>query len=467
MKSNTSKLVKNSALLMIGNFSSKLLVFLLVPFYTSVLSTEEYGISDILVTTINLIYPILSLMIETAVLRFCLDENPDRKTVFSTALWINMIGFSVLVPLAVAIIPHTTLKDYLPYFLGYYVTHTAYVILMNYTKGIGKVSYYSITSVLNTAIVIFCNLLFLLQLKIGVQGYLLSMIIGYLVSSAFIIIATKAWRDVALPGKLDSDLTKKMIKYSLPLIPNSLSWWISNSSDRYILAFFRSMSDVGIYTVSYKIPSIITVVSNILMNAWEISAVDDFGTEKNRLFFSKMYRNYLNLQIICCAIIMVLVKPLAVILFQKDFYDAWLFVPALLYASIFNTLNNFVGTVFTAAKKTKSLFTTTLIGALVNIGLNFCLIPFWGAQGAAVATAISYITIYVLRMIKSSKIIKLDINMFDNVLKLVLVGGLAVAACINTIASVVLCVVILILEYKFIANLVTAIISKLRKKLKK
>ena len=154
---------------------------------------------------------------------------------------------------------------------------------MNYTKGIGKVSYYSITRVLNTAIVIFCNLLFLLQLKIGVQGYLLSMIIGYLVSSAFIIIATKAWRDVALPGKLDSDLTKKMIKYSLPLIPNSLSWWISNSSDRYILAFFRSMSDVGIYTVSYKIPSIITVVSNILMNAWEISAVDDFGTEKNRL----------------------------------------------------------------------------------------------------------------------------------------------------------------------------------------
>ena len=464
MKSNEKKLVKNSILLMIGNFSSKLLVFFLVPFYTTVLSTEEYGISDLLVTTINLLYPLFSLMVETAVLRFCLDKKSDRKTVFSTAVWIDLAGFLALVPLAIVIIPHTTLKDYVLYFVAYYFTHTAYSVLMNFVKGIEKVHIYSIAGVCNTAILITCNLILLLGFGIGIRGYLLSMIIGYTITSIIIAISIKAWKYIQIPSKLDHNLSKSMIKYSLPLIPNSLSWWVSNSSDRYILAIFRSINDVGVYSVSYKIPSIITTVSNILINAWEISAVDEFGTENNRLFFSKMYRNYLNLQVVGCTFILMLLKPLASVLFQKDFYSAWIFVPALLYASIFNTLNNFVGTIFTAAKRTKSIFTTTLTGAFVNIGLNFCLIPFWGAQGAAIATAISYIVIYLMRMIKSRDILKLDINMFDNSLKLVLVGILAITTCINTTITLILGAIVLIIEYKFVLEILTMLKSKIRKR---
>lgn len=455
-----NKLLKNSMLMLIGNFASKLLIFFLVPFYTSILSTEEYAISDLLVTTINLLYPLFSLMIETAVLRFCLDDKEDHSQVISTALWLELIGFLILTPLSVFIMPHTSLGAYIGYFLLYYIIHSFYMLLMNFAKGRNNVGAYVFAGVCNTIVLIICNILFLAKFRLGISGYILSMIIGYTVTSVFLMIGTKAHRFIRAPWKLNRTISKNMINYSLPLIPNSLSWWVSNSSDRYIMKIFRATSELGIYSVAYKIPSIMMTISNIMMSAWEISAVDDFGTEKSRLFFSKMYKNYLEIQVICCTGILLLIKPLAFILFQKDFYTAWLFVPALLYAGVFSTLSAFLGTIFTAAKKTNSIFATTMLGACTNIALNFALIPAFGGQGAAIATAIGYIVTFVARMIGSRKIMKFEINYTETVIKMLLLAAVSVATCIDTRISVTFGVVILLVERKYIYYMSKAAIKK-------
>ena len=453
MKQEEKKLLKNSVLLIVGNFSSKILVFLLVPFYTSVLSTEEYGISDLLVTTVNLVYPIVTLMISTAVLRFSLDKDGNSKQILSTGFWIQFVGFVFLTAVSLLFFRHTSYAQYLWYFIAYYGTFTVYTLLLQYAKGMEKVAIYAFASVINTVILIGCNLLFLLRFHLGVQGYISSMIIAYGTTAIIVFFGSGAWKDITSPGKIDKAIAKSMVRYSVPLMPNSISWWVSNSSDRYIMNMYRTKDELGVYSVAYKIPSIMSTVTSILLNAWEISAVDEFGTEKSRKFFSQMYKHYFEILTILCVLIMMLVKPLASILFQKDFYSAWLFVPALLFASVFNTMSAFLGTIFTAAKKTNSIFTTTMLGALTNIALNFALIPSFGAQGAAVATAIGYIATYAARMVGSRKIMKLEINYTEGIIKIILLAAMAVATCIDTRISIAVGLVILFVERKYIIEL--------------
>ena len=463
MKQEGKKLLKNSMLLIIGNFSSKILVFLLVPFYTSVLSTEEYGISDLLVTTVNLVYPILTLMISTAVLRFSLDKDGKSEQILSTGFWIQFVGFALLTAVSLLFFGHTSYAEYRWYFVAYYGTYMIYTLLLQYAKGMEKVKIYAFASVINTVILIGCNLLFLLKFHLGIKGYISSMIIAYGVTALIVFIASGAWRDIISPRKIEKAIAKSMLCYSIPLMPNSISWWISNSSDRYIMNMYRTKDELGIYSVAYKIPSIMSAVTGILLNAWEISAVEEFGTEKNRLFFSQMYKHYYKILTILYVIIMILVKPLASILFQKDFYTAWLFVPALLFASVFNTMSAFLGTIFTAAKRTNSIFFTTMLGALTNIILNFVLIPSYGAQGAAIATAVGYIATYIARMVESRKIMKLEINYTEGIIKIVLLAAMAVVTCIDTRIALAVGIIILYSERKYIIELSRMINTKIRK----
>lgn len=460
MKQEEKKLLKNSALLIIGNFSSKILVFLLVPFYTSVLSTEQYGISDLLVTTVNLVYPILTLMISTAVLRFSLDKAGNSKQILSIGFWIQLAGFVLLTTVSLLFFRKTSYAEYLWYFVAYYGTFTVYTLLLQYAKGMEKVAIYALASVINTFILISCNLVFLLKLHLAIQGYIMSMIIAYGSTALIVFFGSGAWRDITTPGKIDKAIVKSMVHYSVPLMPNSISWWVSNSSDRYIMKIYRGADELGIYSVAYKIPSILSTVTSILLSAWEISAVDEFGTEKSRKFFSQMYKHYFEILTVLCVLIMMLVKPLASVLFQKDFYSAWLFVPALLFASVFNTMSAFLGTIFTAAKKTNSIFTTTMLGAVTNIVLNFALIPTFGAQGAAIATAIGYIATYVARMIGSQKIMKLEINYTEGIIKMVLLAGMAIATCIDTRISLLAGIIILFIERKYIYDLIRIVWQK-------
>ena len=457
------KLIKNSALMFIGQFASKVLVFFLVPFYTSVLSTEEYGISDLLVTTTNLAYPFFTLMISTAILRFCLDKAGDPYEIFSAGLWIDLTGSIFVMVISFAVFPLIMEQKYLPYFLIYYLVYAINALLLNFLRGVNDVKAYSMSGVLHTALLISLNLLLLLVFKLGIIGYLLSMIISLGIVDSILLIRTKIVKRIISPWSIDKSLLTGMIRYCIPLIPNQMSWWINNSSDRYIMNIYRTTSELGIYSASYKIPAIISTTMTIFNGAWEISAVDDFGSEKSRRFFSETYEQYLHLLVVISTFVLFCLHPIAVLLLRKDFYSAWVFVPALLYATLFHGLSGFIGTIFTTAKKTKIIFLTTILGAISNIVLNFCLIPSYGAQGAAIATAIGYIVTFVSRVILSKKIMVLIFNYKRDLLVLVLLLAACIFTCINTIASLCICVTILLIEIKFVYKLLSTLFGIVRK----
>lgn len=460
MYEKEKKLMINSALLLLGNFSSKILVFLLVPFYTSILSTEEYAVSDLLVTTVNLLYPFFTLMISAAVLRFCLDKGEDVKQIFTIGLSIEIVGIGILSILSF-FIKTGALVEYRGYFIAYYAAYALYTLLLQYAKGTEKVFIYAAASVCNTVVLLSCNLLFLLKFNLGIKGYVLAMICSFAVTAVLLFWGSGAWKDIISIRKVDRRKAKEMVAYSLPLMPNSISWWISNSSDRYIMRIFRDLSELGLYSISYKIPSILSTISGIMINAWEISAAEEYGNEKNDQFFSKIYHHYVEMLMVISTILIVMVKPIATILFQNEFYNAWKFVPILIFASVFNVLSSFLGTIFTAAKKTRSIFITTVIGALSNIALNFCLIPKFGAYGAAIATAASYILTFVARIYGSQKIMKLHYNKINHLVKFTLLFLLTCMSSMDFLGGYIIGTIIFVIEYRYIVSLLKMIFSKI------
>ena len=275
--SKYKKLGKDFVLLFIGNFSSKILVFLMVPFYTTCLSTEQYGIADLITTTVTLLCPILTLTINEAVMRFALDKERDKGQVFSVGLYVTVLSIFALLAIMPLICLSKSLKEYSTLVVAYYVANIASLLIGQFTKGIDDVKTYTISGIIQTSLNVSLNILFLLVFKFGIEGYLWANIMGLFFGMIYSFFRIKTVNYILPISKIDRQLVKEMVLYSLPLIPNNLAWWVANSSDKYMISYFLGASSLGVYSVAYKIPSIMTTVTSLFAMAMRISSVDGFG----------------------------------------------------------------------------------------------------------------------------------------------------------------------------------------------
>ena len=262
-KNSRSKyLLKNTVIFALGNFSTKLIAFFLVPFYTYVLTTEEYGVINLIFTLATLIGPFLMVNLQDAVRRFALESNADHKAILSIEWGVIIVGHLfglLLIPLAKMYAP---ISSYSLELYFYIVSLSANTIFLEYLRGIEKMKAYSICSVLSSLIIAVLNIFFLTRMQLGVSGYFLAYIIAFTFSSLIAIIIGKQYT-VFREWKWDKTLFRNMIKFSIPMIPNSLLWWVSSSSDHIMVTHFINAAANGIYTVSYKIPTLISTVSNM------------------------------------------------------------------------------------------------------------------------------------------------------------------------------------------------------------
>lgn len=461
------KLGKNVLLMTIGSIGSKVLTFLLVPLYTSCLSTSDYGVSDLIVTIISLLMPLFTLQISESLLRFALDKELDKKQVFNIGIKINCIGFIVLLIFSPIFIFIPLLKNYYFYFLGYYFSYSIYVALSNFTCGFGEIRLYTGIGVFQTVSLLGSNIILLTIFQRGIQGFLLSYIISYSLSSMGLFIFGKQYKLVILPSNIDKSIQKEMIRYSLPMIPNSISWWISNSSDKFIVTAICGASVMGIYSVAYKIPTILSVFYNVFMSAWRISSVDDFGSDTTREFYSKIYRIIESSLVMLASFIILFNRILSKIFFANEFFEARFFVPVLVIAFLIHGLGEFFGSIYTASKKTKMLFYSSLTGAIINIVLNIMLIPRLSGIGAALATLISYCVILGIRIVHTKTIMSFEIDFKKSVVS---ISILILMCLIQTFEltgargySTLLCIILLLVNLKEILEVVFHFLGRKKK----
>ena len=417
------KLFSDTAAFTISNFASKILVFLLIPLYTSVLTTEEYGIADLITNTVNVIYPLLTLCIMEATLRFTFDNGVCNEEVLFNSLFVIVLGEIV----ALLIIPfvrslNSEIYEYWPWFAVILLGFNLQQVISQYTKGIGKTRLFAISGVVQTAVIIAVNIVGLLFLHWGLFAYLLAIALGYYGTVLFLILTVPI--RIKKPH-LNVTLMKDMLNFSIPTIPTVIAWWISTSADKYIIIAYWGIVASGIYSVAYKIPSILTLFSNIFTSAWTISAMQWVDDKGNTAFQSTVY-NYFNIiNVLACGILILFSQTLAKILFSNDFYTAWHYVPLLLVAYVFSGLAGFMASSFRAAKYTKGLFSSTVIGAVTNIILNFFFVKAFGNMGAAFTTMIGFAVTFYIRSHSIKKVVDLKINLAKDTLAYALLFAMA------------------------------------------
>lgn len=406
-------LIKNMGLLAISNFGTKLLSFFLVPLYTSILTTAEYGIYDLFNTTIGILVPFFTLNIMDSVLRFSIDEDSDKTGIISIGSRILGIGF---VPLVVVTFVNY-IFDFVPIFKHYailfllmYIFTALMGIMTSFARGLDRIADISISGMLCTATIIGFNVIFLVIMHFGILGYFWANILGIAIQCIYLFIRTRAWKYIKLDYK-NASMQREMLSYSEPLIANAVAWWINSASDRYIVTWICGIAENGIYSVGYKIPSILNVFQTIFSQAWTLSAVHDFDPDDKDGFFSNMYNSYNCLMVFLCSGLILINKPLAKLLYAKDFYIAWRYVPFLLIAIVFGALSGYIGGIFSAVKNSKIFAQSTVVGAVSNIIMNFVFVSIIGALGAAIATAISYWIVWGIRVIHMKKYMKIRLHL--------------------------------------------------------
>lgn len=461
--------MKNMGILTISNFSSKILVFLLVPLYTSVLSTTEYGSYDLAVSIATLLYPILTLNIVDAVMRFSMDQTYDKKhiayigmkfvflsiVIFGigmymlniTGLWSNINGLELFV-------------------FFYYISYVFNQFLIQFAKGLEKVIDMGVAGVVSTVVTIASNVLFLLLFKWGLIGFFFANILTQLMSCLYLAVRIKVWKYIDFKCS-NKQLQKEMLLYSIPLIVTTVGWWVNSTADKYVVVFMLGFASNGVLSVAYKIPQIINTLQGIFIQAWQISAIKEYGERDTAEFYGNAFISINLLMCIACSWLILLTRPLAYVLYARDFYQAWQYVPFLLIASVLNCASGLLGPILSAQKNSKAMMWSALIGAGTNIIMNIVFVYFIGIQGATIATVVCSYIIYVVRKVAVGKEIKIDgYGIVLHTWGLLCVQAIIEIYLSNYILEAVIMVALLAINIKAIKHLLTMsknMITSLRK----
>lgn len=429
MKEKYRYLSKNVGLFALSGFIPKAMSFFLVPLYTNVLSTAEYGVSDLITTTAMLLVPIFTVDIQDAALRFALDKGYDNSSVFTLGVRTILIGTALvsLGCLGVSFLDIPGFDDsYLVFTaLMFFVTGGSNVMSL-FCRGVNEIKAVAVSSIVNSAVTLGCNIVFLLVFDWGLTGYLAANTVGSLVAMGIMFVMGGLGR--YLGGRVSRVLVREMYSYSFPLIFSVVAWWVNSASDRYILTWFCGVGVSGIYAIAYKIPSVLSMFGNVFSQAWSISAIKEFDPDDSDGFFGSTFALMSFAIALTCSAVMVANIPIASFIYAKDFFEAWRYVPPLLFSVVFDIMCQFIGGVFTATKDTKTLAYTTIAGALVNIALSFALIPPFGAFGAAFATMAGYGAVLVARLVALRKHIRMRVSLGKVVVSYSLLLGQLVVA---------------------------------------
>lgn len=435
-----AKLIKNSGIFAIANVGSHFISFLLVRFYTELLTTEQYGMIDVMVTTTSLVIPIISLAIVEAVLRFSIDDD-NPKDVFINGIVVAVCGSLAFALIGPLFIIRTSYSEYFVYMAILVFLTSIDNICAQHVRGIGKVSVFAIAGIIKTATLAGSNILLLLGLGMKIEGYLLSMIISEATSILFLMLASKAYCGLRLHPNVE--LLKQMTRYSVPLIPNSLSWWVMNAADKYAILLIIGASANGIYAVAHKLPSLINICNNLFFQAWQLSAVEESKSEKKSEFYSNVFNVLAVTLFMVAAILLLLLKPIMSVLAAAEYGEAWKYSPFLIIGMVFAAFSSFLGTNYVAMKQTNGALKTTIVGAVVNVVLNFVFIKMIGMNGAALATMISFAVTWLYRAIDTRGFVHITYRIPSLMISILLLIAEAVLMIegweYSTITGVIVC----------------------------
>ncbi len=470
------KLASNTIIFAIGTFSSKVLSFLLMPFVTRMMTSGDYGSADLVQQTVNVLIPIVTLQVNSAALRFSLDKAKNKSDVFTVGVRTTLAGFVVFLflayPISLIEINDFKLGDYIILVYVFVLVSGMRQLCQQFVRGSGHVKLFAVDGIIATATTLLFTFLFLGVFKWGVTGYIVAIIASDACSIIFYTITARLYRYLS-PRLFEKGITGQMLKYCVPLIPTVILWWIINVSDRYMITYFIGSSENGLYTAASKIPNFVVLFAQIFIDAWQLSAVDEYESESRGEFFTKVFRVYSGGVFAVASALILFCQLLTKILVAPSYYESWNYVPILIIATTYSCIVNFLASVYMAEKKSLMSLVTAMTGTVTNIVLNLILIPKLGATGAAIATVTAFVVVFITRAINTRKYIKINFKLPLMIIETVLLVVQTFLmlyfkeGVLLYVAESVLLAVMLLLNIKPITELAKLIFTKFLRRDKK
>ncbi len=467
MDKKYKRLISNTALFAISQFSSRLLFFVMAPLFSYWFESQALnGVRDLLNQLANFAIPIVSLGIANAIVRFGLEKENDKSHVYTNGILAIAMGTAVFVAASPLIAQIEWYSEYILLLCIYVPVSCLRTLNCQFTRASQQIRLYAIDGILTTVVTCILYFVFLRNMQLGPTGYLLAVIFADAFSVLFLFVRLKLWRFVKFT-KQSFPLFKRMLAYSLPLVPASIFWWVTNASDQLFVAAMLPEGEkwTAIYSASYRLPTILTIVSTIFTEAWQISAVTDSDRHTRSLFFTNVFKAYAGVMFVSAAGLILIAQPF-MMLYRSDYFIGWIFIPLLVIATVFSSLSNFLNSVYMVEKRSMLSLFTMMAAAVTNAVLNFVLIPIYGVNGAVIATLISYVLVFVLRVISTKTILSMKFSplmLFVNIVLITLQAFITIMQ-INywPIISVLICTAIFAFNIKSLWGTFKNIVRKRR-----
>lgn len=447
-----TQLLKNTVIIAIGKLGTQILSFLLLPLYTAQLSQQEFGTYDFLVTLSVFLGPVITLLIEESMFRFLIDaENvKDKKQIITATIMyviFGMVSFTIIASIITAI----THYEFGMIFIIFVISDLMIILSNCMARGMGKIKIYSIANFVLGVFTILLNILFILVFKMQATGLLLANTIANTVTAIIMLYILKVHTYVS-KEEFNKFKLKQMLKYSFPLVPNNLSWAIISMADRLMLTGLVGADANGVYSIANRFPSIISTFYSFFSTAWKESAARILKDDNKTQYYNSIYKDMKNF-LKAITIGLIAVMPFAFkILINSNYNDAYIYIPILTIGIYYANMSNFYGGIFTAYKNTKIMGYTTVVGAVINIGINLIFMKIFPQNGiliATMSTVISTLIVYIYRRIKLRKYIKLK-EKFNVVYWILLAITLISYYIGNMVLDVV--VVLVVVVYCYLTN---------------
>ena len=386
-------LEKNTAIYTVGNIGTKLISLFMIPFYSVCLTPNEYGMVDVISSIVLLCVPIVTLQLDQSVFRFVLQKVEDKKKVLGNS--IATVNFLILL---VCIFLGYVRKD-LPVdsvILGiviiWVILEANYTILKEYNRGEGNIKEYVYVNLFNAIGILFFNVIFVYFLKIKIIGVFFSFIISDLLCFIYLVRSTY-FKEIY---RVDWLLIKRMLRFSTPLISNTIAFWIINLSDRMFIVLYLSDYYNGLYAMICKLPAMITTIYTGFFLAWQQEAID-LITHKNTDKIKTVEGKIVDALFVFSIVTVVALPIVCDYIIDERYHDSIYLAPILILGNVFLSMAQFFNGLLMASLKTINIGVTTAISAMINIVINYFFLAKYGIVIAALSTLISFFFLFLSR----------------------------------------------------------------------
>lgn len=415
------QLIHHTILYAVANFGSSLITFFMLPIYTRYFHPEDFGVWDVAATTVGLLVPLITVELTSATYRWLIDDNEtaNKAEIISTGFFqilLHTLLFN-FIALIIFLFIDFTLKWETLFYINVFIFSS---FIQQCARGLKRNVLFASLGILQTLIVAALNIVFIFVFQLGIELFFYANIIAGLISIVVGWYNMRFSRYIRLKH-YSKVILRPFFRYALPIVSGAAGWWILTMADRWMIALFLGMKFNGIYAVAVKIPAVLMMINHVFSLAWKDSAILAYRSADRDAFYSKIFDKYFTLLATSVICLTLSAKPLIEIFIGGAYNDAWKYTGILLLAALFNAMSLFWSAGFHGAKRTKTIFTTTAVGATVNVGLNLLLIPFFELYGVSIATLAAFFVTWAMRVKSGKQLFTIKFNYIKVILLLFII----------------------------------------------